>query len=62
MGRRVYVIGIGPGGFGQLTLDAVEAMNHVDVFLVGDHSDDQPGPKTCRRSWSQLATIPPRTP
>ena len=42
MGRRVYVIGIGPGGFGQLTLDAVEAMNHVDVFLVGDHSDDQP--------------------
>ena len=42
MGRRVYVIGIGPGGFGQLTLDAVEAMNHVDVFLVGDHIDDQP--------------------
>ncbi len=42
MGRKVYVIGIGPGGFGQLTLDAVEAMNRVDVFLVGDHVDDQP--------------------
>lgn len=42
MGRKVYVIGIGPGGFGQLTLDAVEAMNQVDVFLVGDHSEDQP--------------------
>lgn len=42
MGRKVFVIGIGPGGFGQLTLDAVDAMNRVDVFLVGDHVDDQP--------------------
>lgn len=41
MGRKVYVIGIGPGGFGQLTLDAVEALNRVDVFLVGDDSEDQ---------------------
>lgn len=43
MARTVYVVGIGPGGFGQLTLDAVEAMNRVDTFLVGDHSEDQPG-------------------
>ncbi|HSO70799.1 MAG TPA: precorrin-6A synthase (deacetylating) [Arachnia sp.] len=42
MGRKVFVIGIGPGGLGQLTLDAVDAMNQVDVFLVGDHSEDQP--------------------
>lgn len=42
MGRKVFVIGIGPGGFGQLTLDAVAAMNEVDVFLVGDHAEDQP--------------------
>lgn len=42
MARRVFVIGMGPGGFGQLTLDAVDAMNEVDVFLVGDHSDDAP--------------------
>ena len=42
MARKVFVIGIGPGGFGQLTLDAVAAMNDVDVFLVGDHSEDQP--------------------
>lgn len=39
--RTVFVIGIGPGGFGQLTLDAVDAMNKVDTFLVGDHSDAQ---------------------
>lgn len=32
----MLVIGMGPGGFGQLTLDAVEAMNRVDVFLVTD--------------------------
>lgn len=36
------MIGLGPGGFGQLTLDAVEAMNSVDVFLVADSQDDQP--------------------
>lgn len=37
--REVLVIGMGPGGFGQLTLDAVNAMNRVDVFLVADHED-----------------------
>lgn len=42
MARKVYVIGLGPGGFGQLTLDAVEAMNSVDVFLVADSEGDQP--------------------
>ncbi len=42
MARKVFVIGMGPGGFGQLTLDAVEAMNSVDAFLVADRSDDQP--------------------
>ncbi|MFD0866129.1 precorrin-6A synthase (deacetylating) [Tessaracoccus lubricantis] len=36
MSREVLVIGMGPGGFGQLTLDAVDAMNRVDVFLVAD--------------------------
>lgn len=42
MARKVFVIGLGPGGFGQLTLDAVEAMNSVDVFLVADGAEDQP--------------------
>lgn len=42
MARKVFVIGMGPGGFGQLTLDAVDAMNSVDVFLVADTPDDQP--------------------
>lgn len=40
MSREVLVIGMGPGGFGQLTLDAVEAMNRVDVFLVADQPED----------------------
>ena len=43
MSREVLVIGMGPGGFGQLTLDAVNAMNRVDVFLVtdgGEHRSD----------------------
>ena len=39
--RNVFVIGMGPGGFGHLTLDAVEAMNSVDVFLVADSATDQ---------------------
>ncbi|AQP46934.1 precorrin-6A synthase (deacetylating) [Tessaracoccus aquimaris] len=42
MARKVFVIGMGPGGFGQLTLDAVDAMNSVDAFLVADAADDQP--------------------
>lgn len=36
------MIGMGPGGFGQLTLDAIEAMNSVDAFLVADTPDDPP--------------------
>lgn len=42
MARKIIVIGLGPGGFGQLTLDAVDAMNSVDVFLVADSQGDQP--------------------
>ena len=34
--RRLRVIGIGPGGPDQLTVEAVEALNDVDVFLVPD--------------------------
>lgn len=34
--RRLRVIGIGPGGADQLTVEAVEALNDVDVFLVPD--------------------------
>lgn len=47
--RKVFVIGLGPGGFGQLTLDAVDAMNSVDVFLVAD-SDDNQSDQVWRRS------------
>ena len=34
--RRLRVVGIGPGGPDQLTVEAVEALNDVDVFLVPD--------------------------
>jgi precorrin-6A synthase len=32
--RRLRVVGIGPGGPDQLTVEAVTALNDVDVFLV----------------------------
>lgn len=34
--QRLRVVGIGPGGPDQLTVEAVEALNDVDVFLVPD--------------------------
>jgi precorrin-6A synthase len=34
--RRLRIIGIGPGGPDQLTVEAVEALNDVDVFLLPD--------------------------
>lgn len=34
--RRLRVIGIGPGGVDQLTVEAVTALNEVDVFVVVD--------------------------
>ena len=34
--RRVRVIGIGSGGLDQVTVEAVQAMNEVDYFLVTD--------------------------
>lgn len=33
---RVLVVGIGPGGPDQLTVEAVRALNEVDVFVVAD--------------------------
>ena len=35
-GRRIRVIGIGPGGLDQVTVEAVRAMNAVDFFMVTD--------------------------
>ncbi len=34
--RTVYVIGIGAGDPQQLTLEAIAAMNRVDVFFTVD--------------------------
>jgi precorrin-6A synthase len=36
MMRRLLLIGIGPGHPDQLTVEAVRALNEVDVFLVAD--------------------------
>jgi precorrin-6A synthase len=41
--RRALIIGIGAGDPDHLTLQAIKALNQVDVFLVarkGDHKDD----------------------
>lgn len=37
--RAVRVIGIGPGGPDQLTVEAVHALDDVDVFLVADKGE-----------------------
>jgi precorrin-6A synthase len=44
-GRRIRVIGIGSGGLDQLTVEAVQAMNAVDFFVVTDKvkRDGSPG-------------------
>jgi precorrin-6A synthase len=38
--KRLRVIGIGPGGVDQLTVEAVAALNNVDVFVVVDKGID----------------------
>lgn len=51
MTRHIRVIGIGPGGLDQVTVDAVRAMNAVDFFLVTDKagSDGPPDPLVVAR-------------
>lgn len=39
MRRRLSLIGIGPGGLRQLTIDAIDAIHAVDVFLVLDKGE-----------------------
>ena len=38
--KRLRIVGIGPGGVDQLTLEAVHALREVDVFLVADKGVD----------------------
>ena len=38
--RRVLVIGIGAGDPDHLTVQAIKALNQVDVFFVVDKGDD----------------------
>lgn len=38
--KRLRIVGIGPGGIDQLTLEAVAALRQVDVFLVADKGID----------------------
>ena len=61
MTRTVYVIGIGAGNPEHLTLQAVAAMNRVDVFFTidkGEATADLAAPAR-RRSWP--VTSPART-
>ncbi|HET7736782.1 MAG TPA: precorrin-6A synthase (deacetylating) [Nocardioidaceae bacterium] len=37
--KRLRIVGIGPGGPDQLTLEAVAALREVDVFLVADKGE-----------------------
>ena len=37
--RRLRVVGVGPGGPDQLTVEAVHALDDVDVFLVADKGE-----------------------
>ncbi|MFD1858927.1 precorrin-6A synthase (deacetylating) [Aeromicrobium camelliae] len=39
---RVRVIGIGPGGLDQLTVEAVQALRSVDAYLVIEKREDDP--------------------
>ena len=39
--RRLWLVGIGSGDPDQLTLEAVRALNEVDVFVVAGKSTDQ---------------------
>src|SRR3954463_9760264 len=38
--RKVLLVGIGPGGVDQLTVEAVQALNSCDAFLVVDKDVD----------------------
>ena len=38
--KQLRIVGIGPGGIDQLTVEAVAALNEVDVFLVADKGID----------------------
>ena len=60
MTRTVYVIGIGAGDPEHLTLQAVAAMNRVDVFFTIDKGEATAEPPRCANSCS-TATSPVRT-
>ena len=64
MTRTVYVIGIGAGNPEHLTLQAVAAMNRVDVFFTIDkgavNGERRPTSRACAPT-SSPATSPVRT-
>ena len=60
MTRTVYVIGIGAGDPEHLTLQAVAAMNRVDVFFTIDKGEAT-AELAALRSGCSPATSPGRT-
>ncbi|GAB3452313.1 precorrin-6A synthase (deacetylating) [Actinophytocola sediminis] len=50
MSRRVVLIGVGPGGPDQLTVEAVLAMNEVDFFVVTEKQRPDGDPLAAART------------
>lgn len=50
--RRIRLIGVGPGGLDQVTVEAIRAMNDVDYFVVTDKvkKDGSPDPLVAART------------
>lgn len=61
MTRRVVLIGIGPGGPDQVTVEAVRAMNAVDFFVVTEKNRPRGDPLAAARA-ALLARHVPGTP
>ena len=61
--RELLVVGIGPGHPDQITVQAVQALNRVDVFFLIDKGDAKSGlnavrDEILRRINELLPTLP----
>jgi precorrin-6A synthase len=58
--RELLVIGIGPGHPDQITVQAVQALNRVDVFFVIDKGEDKSGLNAVRDEILRRHVTAPR--
>ena len=54
--KKVFVIGIGVGDPDQLTVQAVQALNRVDVFFVMDKGPAKTKLRALREEMAKLFT------